>query len=414
MLRGGQRIQTAIDRDSTLAAHRAHESSVGPILVLPEHQRDEVRLLQAVAALAHVPDGEVIVLERSAITVGEARRLNRARGRSDIPARRYWPSTKHGTNSDGGLGIEASVAMKMLLSEFGDFSKVFVSDVVGDQPALAVEFSRVRGIEVILVAEGISVLANIEKSPFVERSWKSAAGLIARDTLLEVADVLMHALGFKAERRWARRLRLSWRIRRVALLILLRPTGPRAWRLTEVHGVVTEWPERIELPIRNLGFCRTLGPEIPDARSTPEEGALLLVGQPLRLSQRTWARGLLRVREGQALVNRIVVKTHPDRRYEEEMLRACYEVFRSVDITVDRDSVAEALILSGRFEFVVAVSSTALFAEMVWNRTQSTLICIHGALDRASDPAEKLVLKGQASTIEIFRRYALPEKVLFL
>lgn len=414
MRRGGQRMQTGIGRDSTLAAHLVSQSNVGPTLVLPEHQRDEVRLLGAVAAVAQFPAGEVVVLERSALTVGEARRLNRSRCLSGEPVRRYWPSTTHGTNSDGGLGIEASVAMKMLLSEFGDFSRIFVSDVVGDQPALAVELSRARGTEVILVPEGISVLVKDEMSRFVERSWKSAAGLIARDTLLEVADFLLHALGSRAERRWARRFRLSWRVRRVVLLVLRRPTAPSAWRLAEVHGVVTEWPERIELPVRNLGFRRTVFPDIPAVSASMEQGALLLIGQPLRLSQRTWAQGLLRVKNRQSSFKRIVVKAHPDARYDDEMLRACHEVFRDVDITVDRDSVAEGLVLSGRFEFVVSVSSTAFFAELVWNRTQSMLICIHGALEQASDPAEKLVLKHQASAIEIFRRYAQPEKVLFL
>lgn len=378
------------------------------VLILPEHSRDERRLLEAAEFLEEDANYRVLIVRRPAIWATVARLRN---ARQDTGAEFVyweWPSTSHGTNLDGGLGLEAQTLRKQLVKKFGHLETILVSDIVGDQAALAVEFQRAEGTRVVLVPEGLSVLANTISSRWVERSWKSAAGLIFRDTWLELGDFAWAKLCNGRQRRWRRKIRPGWRFRRIARLIASRPNSPAHSRLSTVHAVLSDWPEFVEIPVDSREFFVRPNSQLSNSARGPKKlNALVIIGQPLDISRSTWCQGLSILKSEIGKIDRVVLRPHPDREFEEPLVAAIMEVFPDARVEInERRTELEPWLVDENFGYICGVSSTVLFDELVWRRTDSSLLCLYEVLFACASETEQSLLRKQFSAIECLRRYS--------
>lgn len=378
------------------------------VLVLPEHSRDEKHLLEAVASLEEDSNFRVIIVYRRAVSVFRAR-LRNAWQKLESPVVYWeWPSTNHGTNLDGGVGLEAQTLRRQLRKKFGCFEFIFVSDIVGDQPALAVEFQRAEGTSVVLVPEGLSVLSNNSSSRWIERNWKSAAGLIFRDTWRELGDLVGAKLWKGRQRRWRRKLRLGWRFRRIARLLASRPHDSFHWRLVHVDSVLSDWPAFVEIPVESQHFLvRSRWQLDMKARGPCKQTSAVIIGQPLDISISTWSLGLKTMKHNVSQIDRVVLRPHPDREFEEQLMTAIREVFTDAQVEVsDPRTEVESLLISENFGYICAASSTVLFDELVWRRTDSNLVCLYDVLYECASPAERRLLEKQMPAVRCIRDYS--------
>lgn len=378
------------------------------ILVLPEHERDEKHLLEATYLLEKDSNFKAIIVKRRAVSILAASCRNARQNQDSHIVYWEWPSTNHGTNLDGGVGLEAKVLRRQLKRRFGRIDCVFVSDIIGDQPALAIEFQRVDRTRVVLVPEGLSVLANEASSRWVERNWKSAAGLIFRDTLLELADLVSAKFLKSKHRRWRRKFRLGWRLRRVARLLVSRPPNPSHWRLVNVEAVVSDWPDFVRIPVEHQELWIKPSQQVPvSAKGPSQPRAMVFIGQPFDISTLTWSIGLRKIRSEVGRIDRVVLRPHPDREYEEQLVNAIREVFPDAHLEIDQSgSEVESLLISQNFGYICAVSSSVLFDELVWRRTDSILVCLYGVLHESATPSERNILEKQFPAIQSIRNYS--------
>lgn len=386
------------------------------IVVLPEHSRDEKHLLDAAYLLEKDSNFRAIIVKRRAVSMLAASFRNARQNQNSHLLYWEWPSTNHGTNLDGGVGLEAQTLRRQLRRRFGRIDCVFVSDIIGDQPALAIEFQRVDRTRVVLVPEGLSVLANEASSRWVERNWKSAAGLIFRDTLLELADFISAKFWKSRQRRWRRKFRVGWRLRRVIRLLVSRPHNPSHWRLANVEAVVSDWPGFVQIPVKYQKLLIKPSAQVGVSEKGPRQPrAMVVIGQPLDISTSTWSLGLRKMKSEASQIDRVVLRPHPDREYEEQLVNAIRDVFPDAYHEIDElKSEVESLLVSQNFGYICAVSSTVLFDELVWRRTDSNLVCLYDALHESATPAERSLLEKQSPAVESIRNYSHLRQVALL
>lgn len=385
-------------------------------VILAEHVRDKLRQIQRAQEYAEGRQVFLVCIDREPRTFPRIflDQVPIAHGPSLLHI--GWPSTNHGTNLDGGVGLEARLLKRFLVWLFPRIEAIFVSDIIGDHAALAYEFQKTGKLRSIFVPEGLSVLAHRGQSRWVERNWKSAAGLIVRDTFLECHDLLSSWFRTSHERRWARAKRPLWRLWRVSRLCLFRPPDPRHWRLAQVDVVMSDWPESVALPI-SCGELLVYPPTrhlLSSGRLIPN--SMVIIGQPLALSVSTWESCFRILRNSFPEIRDVMVRAHPDSRGQRELLEATRAVFSSdLDGASKLAFKGENMELSPEnFEIICGVSSTLLFDHLVWAPSNSLLVCLYDALLHVATPAEKSELMKQQSAIQVLREYAHPSRFVFL
>lgn len=390
------------------------ESSL--FLILAEHTRDKARLIRCAREYAKGRQISIVCIVREPRTFPRII-LEKEEG---VDSRTLlsigWPSTNHGTNLDGGVGLEARFLKRFLTWLFPQIDTIFVSDIVGDQAALTCEFQVSKEICTIFVPEGLSVLANEGQSRWVERKWRSAVGLIVRDTILEAFDLATSIFRRGRERRWARKKRPLWRLWRVARLCLFRPADPRNWRLAQVDIVMSDWPESVALPVSFREFLpiRARFREISNAPML--RNSVVLIGQPMEISVSTWKYCLRNLRDRFPEVRDVMVRTHPDSLGQNELIEAARIVFSSeYDTALRIDFRGEPEAPSPeQFEMICGVSSTLLFEHLVWAPSKSLVVCLYHSLLRVATNAERAELKKQESTVQVLQEFANGGRFVFL
>ena len=154
-----------------------------------------------------------------------------------------YPSVNHGTSIDGGVLSLARAILRNLRKSRDSIETVFVGDAEGQFAIVAKQVAENLKCDLGIIPEGLGVFRGVnEDYPWIIRGWRSAAGLIVRDSALEMRDFLRHKL-IGTDRRWRRRLRLGWRIWRVAQLVTFRPTlSIEQSKITHFDLAVSNWP----------------------------------------------------------------------------------------------------------------------------------------------------------------------------
>jgi hypothetical protein len=299
------------------------------------------------------------------------------------------PLTKHGTSIDGGTLLESSRLAKRFNAE--NVAWVVVGDIEGEFSLVASTLANLLEAKIALVPEGSGVFrGTVGGYPWVYRSWRQAAGLIAHDTLREIGDLLRSKIFRPSPRKWKRRLRLLWRLDRIVNLIFFRPGEPRSSRLRALDLVISWWPSET-LAFLNFGRYELITPPWSECQVSSKKGhanSALFVHQPPPLEPSEWQEVLSAI----ASLPLTSITVRPDRSEIglTDFLLGVQMTFPATTLQVATQALSsECLATREKYEYVIGFTSTVLVNLALDPSYKGKILCLIRPLVRVNDPSER-------------------------
>lgn len=297
-----------------------------------------------------------------------------------------WPSTLHGTSLDGGAVIEASKIGRFLIRKFGGLRFTVSGDFQGEHALTGQIVAEMAGSAQVLIPEGVGVFRSLtEAYPWIVKSWRSAIGLIATDTLREMADWLAFTTFMKKHRKWKRRLRPFWRLYRIIILALRKPSTNDLTMASKFQFAVSQWPKDVT---RVLGISDSeyLMPAWATSPSDLTQNELpqcrydgLFIHQSFGLTKIEWAKICEQLKT--LNLSSVLVKLDRHEIDSETFLSGLRQSLPELRVDVYSGNLsAQELALQIRVQEVISLTSTALFDLACLQKTSFRLISLSRAL----------------------------------
>lgn len=327
-------------------------------LLLPTHSRDLESMVRAVLKSNSVPhtSAHILVPKDDNFRIPQIPQIaSQLLAENNLVVEIYRRPT-FGNNIDGITDRKNIQLGAKISTKFPNLERVVISDHHHLRSTLifAIKNSGKSGRkqpEIIYVPEGLGALRDdngVEPYSFLD--WKTAV----RRYLGWVVDTSVRPNGSKSSP--ARFRKIWWVIKRVVLLLALRPARPHPTRLKKVSTIISALPASTLTTVESDSReTITIAPpsQRPDSLRT-----CLFLHQPFVLDHAAWAEMITAIKN--LGIQKIVLKAHRSRAGWSELLVATNTVFASEDMEVICEGLAEELISSTHFHLVAGITSTTL------------------------------------------------------
>ena len=248
-----------------------------------------------------------------------------------------------------------------LAKRYPEIVAIVAGDAGQESTPLVKMLHEMTGARLVLSPEGIGVF----RSRYGGYGWRSlrVLGLLKALLLNRIPDLDPQSQVRNPQHRTKQTgLSALWRLSRIFRVLLnwrrwgvLPDTG-----LKSVDLVLSPWPREVNFGISSAHHQLISSAAGVTTRVSVSVGLLVYVHQPMELPQDQWD-GLLQPLS-HLEVSAVIVKGRVDSETGEKgLVSGLAKVLPGVSITVRREGLAEQLLAEYRPEFVVGVTSTALF-----------------------------------------------------
>ena len=334
------------------------------IVILGKHRRDENRMVTEAEEYLPVSPGGILIVRFVAKTKGQLcieANLKPSAGASGAHQVLTWPQLSRSSASDSAHVFRTTRLLRHVTRNFPAASHVIVGDSHQASTYFAKQLRWEQGTRIVLSPEGLGVF----RSKYGGYSWRVTGKISAARSLIpslikscgRLRFLTLTPTEFEETNFW-------WLAGHLGQLLFARsPKNLNHMVLNHVDLVVSEWDSNVDLGITSSSWLRTGSKRSPDCSKSggghTTRGLAYFVSQPIFLTAAEWTEVLAPLE--QISIRKVILKGRSPHATDDPLLGALRRTFPNLDIASEWEGEAEERVNELLPEFLIGVTSTALF-----------------------------------------------------